>query len=146
MCLQAVGVPPFRRKLEDENEFVRRHARMMLDRIEKDGELSRDFKYPVQAWNFGKNSLTRVTMGGEVVLDYTILLERAFPASNLWVAGYCNDVSAYIPSRRILSEGGYEAEGAMLYYGWPSTFEPSVEEKILESFSDLITGGNGLKK
>jgi Neutral/alkaline non-lysosomal ceramidase, N-terminal len=128
----------FRSKLEDENEFVRRHARMMLDRIERDGELSRDFAYPVQAWNFGNNDLTLVAMGGEVVLDYTILLEKAFPGSDLWVAGYCNDVSAYIPSRRILSEGGYEAEGAMLYYGWPSTFEPSVEDMIVKNISDLI--------
>lgn len=128
----------FRRKLEDDNEFVRRHARMMLDRIERDGELSRDFPYPVQAWRFGKDSLILVTMGGEVVLDYTFLLEKAYPDSLLWVVGYCNDVSAYIPSRRILSEGGYEAEGAMLYYGWHSTFEPSVEGMVLESISGLL--------
>ncbi len=127
----------FREKLEDGNEFVRRHARMMLERIERDGKLSRDFIYPVQVWDFGE-ALTMVAMGGEVVLDYTTMLEQAFPESNLWVAGYCNDVSAYIPSRRILSEGGYEAEGAMLYYGWPSTFEPSVEEIILENISGLI--------
>ncbi len=130
----------FRQKLEDENEFVRRHARLMLARIEKEGNLSRDFTYPVQAWKFGNNDLTLVAMGGEVVLDYEILLEAAFPGPNLWVAGYCNDVSAYIPSKRILSEGGYEAGGAMLYYGWPSTFEPSVEDIILENISGLISG------
>ena len=130
----------FRQKLDDENEFVRRHARLMLDRIEKDGKLSRDFTYPLQAWTFGNSDLTLVAMGGEVVLDYEILLEKAFPGSDLWVAGYCNDVSAYIPSKRILSEGGYEAGGAMLYYGWPSSFEPSVEDKILETVSGLING------
>ena len=82
--------------------------------------------------------MTLVAMGGEVVLDYTILLEKAFPGTDLWVAGYCNDVSAYIPSKRILSEGGYEAGEAMLYYGWPSSFEPSVEDMILETVSGLI--------
>lgn len=128
----------FRRKLEDENVFVRRHARLMLDRIERDGALSRDFPYPVQAWNFGDDSLTLVALGGEVVIDYSLMLEKSFPGKNLWVAGYCNEVSAYIPSRRILEEGGYEAEGAMLYYGWPSRFEPSVEELILDSVSGLI--------
>ena len=112
----------------------------MLDRIEKEGKLSRDFTYPVQAWKFGNNDLTLVAMGGEVVLDYETLLEAAFPGANLWVAGYCNDVSAYIPSKRILSEGGYEAGGAMLYYGWPSAFQPSVEGMILENISGLISG------
>jgi len=141
LTLRLEEPPPeaeFREKLDDENVFVRRHARMMLDRIESEGSLSRDFTYPVQAWNFGNGDLTLVALGGEVVLDYTLLLEKAFPGSDLWVAAYCNDVSAYIPSQRILSEGGYEASGAMLYYGWPATFEPSVEKMIMESVSGLI--------
>jgi hypothetical protein len=29
------------------------------------------------------------------------------------MAGYCNDVLTYIPSSRVLKEGGYEGGGAM---------------------------------
>ena len=130
----------FKKKLEDEDVFVRRHARLMLDRIEVDGKLSRDFPYPVQAWRFGKDLLL-VAMGGEVLLDYTFLLEEAYPGSQVWVVGYSNDVSAYIPSKRILEEGGYEGGGAMLYYGWPSSFEPSVEETIMDGIAAIVPGG-----
>ena len=31
----------------------------------------------------------------------------------MWVAGYSNDVMAYIPSLRVLREGGYEGGDAM---------------------------------
>jgi hypothetical protein len=40
---------------------------------------------------------------------------------------------AYIPSRRVLVEGGYEGAGAMLYYGLPATWAESVEEKIIDA-------------
>jgi neutral ceramidase len=39
---------------------------------------------------------------------------------------------AYIPSLRVLKEGGYEGGGAMVYYGLPSVWGPRVEELIVE--------------
>jgi len=47
--------------------------------------------------------------------------------------GYANDVMAYIPSRRVLTEGGYEGAGAMVYYGLPTIWAPEVEELIVEA-------------
>jgi hypothetical protein len=38
---------------------------------------------------------------------------------------------AYIPSRRVLAEGGYEGGGAMVYYGLPTVWSPDVEELIV---------------
>ena len=40
---------------------------------------------------------------------------------------------AYIPSRRVLAEGGYEGGGAMVYYSLPSPWAPSVERTILDA-------------
>ena len=34
----------------------------------------------------------------------------------------------YIPSRRILREGGYEADFSQVYYEQPGRYDPSVEE------------------
>ena len=45
--------------------------------------------------------------------------------------GYANDVMAYIPSLRVLKEGGYEGGGAMVYYGLPTVWGPAVEERIV---------------
>jgi hypothetical protein len=38
---------------------------------------------------------------------------------------------AYIPSRRVLIEGGYEGGGSMVYYGLPTIWAPEVEEVIV---------------
>ena len=46
------------------------------------------------------------------------------------MAGHCHDVMCYIPSRRVLREGGYEAVDNTIYYGQPGPFAESVEEAI----------------
>jgi hypothetical protein len=66
------------------------------------------------------------------VLDYSIRAKREFPNMNLVVAGYSNDVMCYIPSVRILHEGGYEADDSMIYYGQPGPFSDQVEETVFE--------------
>ena len=59
--------------------------------------LSQTYPYPVQLWRVGPE-LQWITLGGEVVVDYSLRLKKELgPAT--WVAGYTNDVMAYIPSR-----------------------------------------------
>ena len=53
----------------------------------------------------------------------------------MWRLG--NDVMAYIPSLRVLKEGGYEGGGAMLYYGLPSIWGTRVEELIVDNVQQL---------
>jgi hypothetical protein len=55
------------------------------------------------------------------------------------VAGYSNDVFAYIPSRRVLEEGGYEGGGAMIAYGQPAPFTADVEEIVAQGVDSLMT-------
>ncbi|MBI4582465.1 MAG: hypothetical protein HY717_00330 [Planctomycetes bacterium] len=52
--------------------------------------------------------------------------------------GYCNDVFAYVPSLRVLQEGGYEGGDAMIYYVQPGPFAPSVEETIIRKAHELV--------
>jgi len=116
-------------RLEDADPYVRRHARLMLDRLDRDGRLQDAQPDPVQLWRLGAG-LTLVAMGGEVVVDYALRLARDHAESRLWAAGYSNDVFGYVPSLRVLEEGGYEGGGAMIYYGRPGPFDRSVEERI----------------
>jgi hypothetical protein len=53
------------------------------------------------------------------------------------VAGYSNDVFGYVPSLRVLKEGGYEAGDAMLWGALPGPFAPSVEERIVAKVHQL---------
>ena len=104
--------------------------------LKEKGSIPVEYPYPIQLWGFGEDLLL-VGLAGEVVVDYGLRLRREFPERKLWVAGYSNDVFAYIPSARILEEGGYEAEGAMIYYGQPGPFDPSVEEIIVDKVHEM---------
>ncbi len=84
----------------------------------------------MQAWQIGRD-LTFVALGGEVVVDYSLRLKKELGRDGTWVAGYTNDVMAYIPSLRVLKEGGYEGGGAMVYYGLPTVWGPKVEDVIV---------------
>jgi hypothetical protein len=128
------------RRLADKsaaNASIRRHAEYMLSIIERDGKLPDRYPYPVQAWQFGKE-LSFIALGGEVVVDYSLRLKAQHGWDTTWVAGYCNDVFAYIPSRRVLDEGGYEGGGAMIAYGQPGPFGSAVEEIIVEQVADVL--------
>jgi hypothetical protein len=105
----------------------------MLDRGEK---LPESQPCPVQVWQFGKD-LTLVALGGEVVVDYALRLKRELKGTNLWVAAYANDVFAYVPSARILLEGGYEADFNLIYYGLPGRFRNDVEEVLIRTVHSL---------
>jgi hypothetical protein len=85
--------------------------------------------YAVQAIRFGKD-LTLLALSGEVVVDYGLRAKREYSGEPLIVAGYSNGVMSYIPTDRVLSEGGYEAVDSMIYYGMPGPFQPGVEGRV----------------
>ena len=81
---------------------------------------------------------TWIALGGEVVVDYALRLKAELGGTSTWVAGYANDVMAYIPSRRVLREGGYEGGGAMVYYGLPTNWAPAIENLIVQQVHALL--------
>src|SRR5208337_3554454 len=116
--------------------FVASRARLLLRKIDEKGKLAPDYPYPVQAW--GLDDLRWVFLGGEATVDYALRIKRNAGSSHTWVSAYCNDVMAYIPSLRVLKEGGYEGGGAMLYYGLPSSWSGEVEEVIMAALARRI--------
>jgi neutral ceramidase len=141
----ALAALPSKTDLEEQaksaNVYIASRAKFHLERLAEGIELSQSYPYPVQAWKLG-NDLNWVFLGGEVVIDFAIRIKEEhgaakFNNTNIWVAGYANDVMAYIPSRRVLLEGGYEGGGAMIYYGLPTIWAPEVEETIIDSVNRL---------
>jgi len=112
------------------DKFVAARAKMLLKKIEAGEKIPDVYPYPVQTWRLGKE-ITLVTLGGEVVVDYSLRLKKEL-GPGLWVMGYANDVMAYIPSARVLKEGGYEGGGSMVYYGLPAVWGSKVEDLIVE--------------
>jgi hypothetical protein len=115
-------------------------AKMFLARLDAGESLSQTYPYPVQVWRLG--DLTWFFLGGEVVVDYALRIKRNL-GPDTFVSAYCNDVMAYIPSLRVLQEGGYEGAGAMIYYGQPGPWAEDVEERIIHSVNELLHETNG---
>ncbi|HXJ55633.1 MAG TPA: neutral/alkaline non-lysosomal ceramidase N-terminal domain-containing protein [Verrucomicrobiae bacterium] len=136
------ATPPTREELAarlQTNGPAADHARRMLARYEREGRLPERYSYPVQLIRFG-NELTLVALAGETCVDYAQRLKRELPGpAALWVAGYCNDVMAYIPSARLLREGGYEPRSSMDYSEiHPGPWAPSLEERIIGKVHELF--------
>jgi hypothetical protein len=91
----------------------------------------------IQTWTFGDH-LALVFLSGEVVVDYSRRLKREFDAKRLWINAYANDVPCYIPSERILAEGGYEGGGAMIYYDKPARLATGTENAIVQTVHELL--------
>ncbi len=126
----------FEAELKEAHVFRQRRARLMLEAYDR-GQPIRQLEYPVQAIRFG-DDLTWLALGGEVVVDYSIRAAREFPGENLVVAGYCNEVSCYIPSRRVQREGGYEPVDSMIYYAQPGPLADTVEDRVVAAIRDVM--------
>ncbi|HBJ33308.1 MAG TPA: hypothetical protein DDZ51_00815 [Planctomycetaceae bacterium] len=113
-----------------QNRYEAARARLLIQQWDLNGGLAATYPYPVQTWRLGDGPMW-VFLGGEVVVDFSLRLKQELGAGKTWVAGYCNDVMAYIASRRVLAEGGYEGAGAMVYYGLPSAWAMSSEDAIV---------------
>jgi len=117
------------------------HARRNLDRLSQGEALPTKITYPIQSWAFGED-LTMVFLGGEVVVDYALATKKEFGSDRIWVTAYANDVACYIPSERVLKEGGYEGGGAMVWYDQPAHLKPGLEGLILEEVRSQLKAMN----
>jgi neutral ceramidase len=93
--------------------------------------------YPVQIVQFG-NELSIIALASETVVDYSLRLKSelsSVPGPAIWIAGYSNVMEGYIPSRRVLLEGGYEAESR--------PWQPTLEERVVAKAHELYSRLNG---
>ena len=136
----------YEKEILSSDKYIQRRAKLMLEAYNKGWNVNR-LPYPVQVVRFN-NDFTILALSGEVVVDYSLLAKRNFPGENLFVAGYCNEVQCYIPTKKMLSEGGYEPESSMIYYGLPGPFADNVEDKIEETICRVMkhTGARLSKK
>ncbi len=137
------GTLPTREQIEQDrksdNKYVSSRALALLQTLDSGSALPTTYDYPVASWRLGE-ALDWIALGGEVVVDYAIAIKSLPTAKRAtWVTAYANDVMAYIPSRRVLAEGGYEGGGAMVYYGLPTVWAPEIEPMILDEVSRQLS-------
>ena len=136
----AFATLPTRSKLEEDtnsgNRYIASRARLLLRQWDEQGGLNQTYPYPIQVWRIG--DVRFILLGGEVVVDYALRLKRELQGKQTWVAGYTNDVMAYIPSLRVLKEGGYEGASSMIYYGQPTVWADDVEERLVKAVHSMV--------
>ena len=109
-------------------------ATEMLRALDNGRTLPTTYRAPIAVWQFGSD-LTLVALSGEAVVDYAPLIERAIGPTQLWLSAYNNDVFGYLPSARVLAEGGYETRGVV--HGGPGFFSPEAQEAVVGKVREL---------
>ena len=113
--------------------YIAFNARQMLETLDKGESLPTEYSAPIAVWQFG-NDLTLVALPGEVVNGYVPLVETVLGPRKLWIAAYSNDCFGYLPTAKVLAEGGYETR---CLYTKPGFFLPEVEGVVLAKVRQL---------
>ena len=120
-----------------DNEIRTRWAKRMLEKLDQGETFSASYPYPVHAWQLGSKMLV-IGMGAETVVDYALRFKKEF-GTGTWVCGYADDMIAYIPSRRVWEEGGYEGGSNLFEYGRPAfRWSGDIEDRIAQVVHRLV--------
>jgi len=118
-------------------------AERLLKLLERSGKPPTSEPYRIAVWVFGKD-LAMLFLADEVVVDYALRMKREFDGGRLWINAYCNDVSMYVASNRLLKEGGYEVNnslGALVTCGRPERLQPPLEDRIVKCVREMLPPG-----
>ena len=117
-------------------------ARHMLSVLDSGRMLPYSYQAPFAVWRFGED-LTLVALPAEPVADYVSLVASLLARGNLWVAGFNNDCFGYLPTAKVVHEGGHEAIGITRWIwgrnlsGDVGFFADDVERVVLNAVADL---------
>jgi hypothetical protein len=127
---------------QEKNAIRARWAGRMLGKLDAGESFAPSYPYPVHAWRLGGGMLV-IGTGGETVVDYALRFKKEF-GPGTWVCGYADDMIAYIPSRRVWEEGGYEGGSNLYEYGRPAfRWSGEVEDRIAATVHRLVAQVRG---
>ena len=116
-------------------QYLKNKAEVLLKKMDQGEPVMSSYPYPVQVWKLGDQLL--VSLGGELVIDYAIELKRIF-GQDSFILGYSNDVMSYIPSTRVLVEGGYEGSRSALFTTpWHSSIQTMIIHEVVQLADQL---------
>ncbi|WP_417735917.1 neutral/alkaline non-lysosomal ceramidase N-terminal domain-containing protein [Rosistilla oblonga] len=116
---------------KNSNAAVRYNATTQLAKLDRGEPLLTEIDYPIQTFVFG-NSLCMSFLAGEVCVDYSIRLKSEIDRKRYWLNTYSNDFCSYIPSERLVGEGGYGGGAEVPYFALPTTLAAGLEQRIVD--------------
>jgi hypothetical protein len=122
---------------QDANAVKARWATRLLRKLADGERFEAAYPYPIHVWRLG-SEMRLIGLGAETVVDYALRFKKQY-GPGTWVCGYADDMIAYIPSRRVWEEGGYEGGSNLYEYGRPALrWAGDVEERIVQSVNKLM--------
>ena len=138
LMLQAgLSLEELKRQAPNLSGMEKRELEHQIRQYETMGSPPDRVKYPVQVWRFGKDFVF-IALTGETVVDYSLKFKGLYGWNDTWVFGYNNDLLSYVPSLRVLKEGGYEGTTGMAEYGHRAPYTETVEDQISKLVEELI--------
>jgi hypothetical protein len=108
----------------------------MLAKLRRGEKLPSAYSYPVQVWQLGDQTI--VALGGELMISYAIRLKELL-GEDIFVMGYSNDVTGYIPSdAELATKWGEEIESSHFEFDLPAKWKPGLEKKIIDEVVNLV--------
>lgn len=120
---------------DESDKFKSRSAARLLDML-ADGTAIHELPVQIAIWQLGSR-LKLIAIEGEVTTQYSLMIKKMFPAERILVLGYSNAVFCYIPTEKIVREGGYEAE-CNYFFGLAGPFALNIEQIILGSIKNAV--------
>jgi neutral ceramidase len=117
--------------------YLKQRAETYLKLLDAGQPLPKSVKLPIAVARLG-DDLTFALMGGEVVVDYSRRLKRMLSADHVWPVGYAYEIPCYVPSARVIKEGGYETESSLIYYGYYGPLRGSIEDLLVQRIAGLV--------
>ena len=129
--------------LTTDDEPLKMKSRYLLRALSEGRAFPQTYPCPVHVVRLGRQLLL-VAIVGEPVIDYAHRIKRDFAgvAPIVWVAGYCNDMFGYVPTRAVLSEGGYEGGRSVLWSALPMPFAADTEDRVMDAVHRLVNEVN----
>jgi hypothetical protein len=101
----------------------------------EDGTMPTSLPLYVQTLNIGNWKL--VGFSRETTTEYGFGVKNLWPGKLVSVAGYTNDVSSYLPTRKHLELKNYEGSESFFWYGSPAVFPLDVYDIIMADIKRL---------
>ncbi|RAV13334.1 neutral/alkaline non-lysosomal ceramidase N-terminal domain-containing protein [Paenibacillus contaminans] len=113
----------------DYNAFYWNAAKRTIRAIE-DGTIKDRLPHCICIWQLDDDTKL-VAMEGEVSTEYSLLVKKLIGSScTVLTLGYTNGVYSYVPTRKMIREGGYEA-GCNFFFHLRGPFVPEIEDIIV---------------
>jgi neutral ceramidase len=120
-------------------EILKLWAKEQLAALDRGYELPTSVEITLHGIRLG-NGLRLVGIEGEAVAELGLLIDKSYPQGTTFALGYTDGAQMYLPTSKMLDEGGYEVV-SFWEYRKPSRLAKGMERILMDSLAQLRSLG-----